>query len=107
VRALTDAAQQGKQVAVLVELQARGDEANNISWARTLESAGVTWPMDCQVSRRTLSGTRGPRETDAIRRYVHIGTGNYNSKTARLYTDFGSVHVQSSVGLTSATYSTP
>ena len=90
VRALTEAAQRGKQVAVMVELQARGDEANNITWARTLENYGVHVAYG-------LAGlkTHGKvalvvrRDSDGIRRYVHIGTGNYNSKTARVYTDFG------------------
>ena len=99
VRALTDAAQQGKQVAVLVELQARGDEANNISWARTLESAGVHVAYGLPgLKTHTKVALVVRRETDAIRRYVHIGTGNYNSKTARLYTDFGLFTCSPSVG---------
>jgi polyphosphate kinase len=99
VRALTDAAQRGKQVAVLVELQARGDEANNISWARTLESAGVhvTYGLP-GLKTHTKVALVVRRETDAIRRYVHIGTGNYNSKTARIYTDFGLFTCSPSVG---------
>ena len=83
VRALIQAAQLGKQVAVLVELKARFDEANNITWARQLESYGV------HVVRR---------EADGIRRYIHIGTGNYNSKTARLYTDLGIFTCSPSIG---------
>ena len=99
VRALTDAAQRGKQVAVLVELQARGDEANNISWARTLESAGVHVAYGLAgLKTHTKVALVVRRETDAIRRYVHIGTGNYNSKTARLYTDFGLFTCSPSVG---------
>jgi len=90
VRALTEAAERGKQVVVMVEIKARFDEANNITWGRQLESAGVhvvygvaalkTHAKVCLVVRR---------EADGIRRYVHIGSGNYNSRTARLYTDFG------------------
>ena len=99
VQALTRAAELGKQVAVLVELQARGDEANNISWARTLESAGVHVaygvPGLKTHAKCTLVVRRDP---DGIRRYVHIGTGNYNSKTARLYTDFGLFTCSPSIG---------
>jgi polyphosphate kinase len=82
VHALTRAAEQGKQVAVLVELQARGDEANNISWARTLESAGVHVAYGVpglKTHGKCIMVVR--RDSDGIRRYVHIGTGNYNSKT--------------------------
>ncbi len=90
VRTLTDAAQRGKQVAVLVELRARGDEANNISWARTLEDFGVHVAYGLSgLKTHAKIALVVRREPDGIRRYVHIGTGNYNSKTARLYTDFG------------------
>jgi len=99
VRALTDAAQRGKQVAVLVELQARGDEANNITWARTLEDAGVHVAYGLPgLKTHTKIALVVRKEADAIRRYVHIGTGNYNSKTARVYTDFGFFTVSPSIG---------
>ncbi len=95
VRALTEAAQRGKQVAVLVELQARFDEANNITWARTLESFGVHVAYGLpglKTHCKTALVVR--KEGDGIRRYAHIGSGNYNSKTARIYTDLGSDDVQ-------------
>jgi len=90
VDALTDAARQGKQVAVLVELQARGDEANNITWARTLESFGVHVTYGVTgLKTHTKTALVVRRDPDGIRRYVHLGTGNYNAKTARVYTDLG------------------
>jgi polyphosphate kinase len=90
VRALTEAAQRGKQVAVLVELQARFDEVNNITWARTLENYGVHVAYGLPgLKTHAKVALVVRREADGIRRYVHIGTGNYNSKTARTYTDFG------------------
>ncbi len=99
VRSLIEAAQRGKQVAVLVELQARGDEANNITWARALEDAGVHVAYGLPgLKTHTKVALVVRRETDAIRRYVHIGTGNYNSKTARLYTDFGLFTMSPSIG---------
>jgi polyphosphate kinase len=99
VRALTDAAERGKQVAVLVELQARFDETNNITWARTLEDYGVHVAYGLpglKTHAKTTLVVR--READGIRRYVHIGTGNYNSKTARIYTDIGLFTVSPSIG---------
>ncbi len=99
VKALTDAAQRGKQVAVLVELQARGDEANNISWARTLENFGVHVAYGLPgLKTHAKIALVVRREPDGIRRYVHIGTGNYNAKTARVYTDFGLLTCQPDLG---------
>ncbi len=99
VRALTEAAQAGKQVAVLVELQARFDEANNITWARTLESYGVhvTYGLPGLKTHSKIALVVR-REPEGIRRYVHIGTGNYNGKTARFYTDIGLFSCSPSLG---------
>src|SRR5262245_2318929 len=99
VEALTEAAQRGKQVAVLVELKARFDEANNITWARTLENFGVHvayGSANLKTHAKTALVVR--READGIRRYIHLGTGNYNSRTARLYTDVGLFTCSPSIG---------
>jgi polyphosphate kinase len=99
VRALTEAAERGKQVAVLIELKARGDEANNITWARTLEDYGVHVAYGSAVLKtHTKTAMAVRREPDGIRRYVHIGTGNYNSRTARQYTDVGLFTCSPSIG---------
>ncbi len=99
VRALTEAAQRGKQVAVLVELQARFDEANNITWARTLENFGVHVAYGLPgLKTHAKVALVVRREADGIRRYVHIGTGNYNTKTARTYTDLGLFTASPSIG---------
>ena len=90
IRALTEAARRGIQVAVLVELQARFEEANNITWARTLESFGVHVAYGLPgLKTHAKVALVVRREPEGIRRYVHLGTGNYNSKTARIYTDIG------------------
>lgn len=99
VRALTEAAERGKQVAVLVELRARFDEANNITWARTLEDYGVHVAYGSALLKiHTKTAMVVRREPDGIRRYVHIGTGNYNSRTARQYTDIGLFTCSPSIG---------
>lgn len=90
IRSLKRAAQNGKQVTVVVELKARFDEAQNISWAKQLEDAGchvsyglVGLKTHCKMTLVVREEARG------IKRYVHLSTGNYNDKTARLYTDIG------------------
>jgi polyphosphate kinase len=99
VRALTEAAERGKQVAVMIELKARGDEANNITWARTLEDYGVHVAFGSVVLKtHTKTALVVRREADGMRRYVHIGTGNYNSRTARLYTDVALFTCSPSIG---------
>jgi len=99
VAALVEAAQLGKQVAVIVELKARFDEANNIVWARQLEDAGVHVAFgsaNLKTHAKTALVVR--READGIRRYIHLGSGNYNSRTARLYTDVGLLTCSPSIG---------
>lgn len=99
VAALVDAAQRGKQVAVIVELKARFDEANNIVWARQLEDAGVHVAFgSATLKTHAKTALVVRREADGIRRYVHLGSGNYNSRTARLYTDVGLFTCSRSIG---------
>jgi len=99
VRSLIEAAERGKQVVVLIELQARFDEANNIAWARTLENYGVHVVYGVPgLKTHTKTTLVVRREPDGIRRYVHIGTGNYHSRTARLYTDIGLFTCAPSIG---------
>lgn len=90
ISSLALAAENGKQVSVLVELKARFDEENNIIWARKLEQAGchvIYGLVGLKTHSKITLVVR--REEDGIRRYVHLGTGNYNDSTARLYTDMG------------------
>lgn len=90
LKALIKAAENGKQVSVLIELKARFDEQNNINWARKLEQAGVHVVyglVGLKTHTKVVLVVR--REDEKIRRYVHIGTGNYNAKTSKMYTDVG------------------
>lgn len=99
VGALMKAVQNGKQVTAVVELRARFDEANNIQWARQLEEAGVHVVyglVGYKIHAKICLVVR--RDEDRIRRYVHLGTGNYNPTTARLYTDLGMISCRNDFG---------
>ena len=99
VRSLMRAARSGKQVTVLMELKARFDEAANIRWARALEEAGahvIYGLVGYKVHAKLTLVIR--RDEDSIRRYCHLGTGNYNDKTARLYTDLSYLTCNEAVG---------
>ncbi len=99
IASLAQAAENGKQVTVLVELKARFDEENNIVWARKLEKAGchvIYGLVGLKTHSKITLVVR--REEDGIRRYVHLGTGNYNDSTAKLYTDMGIFTCKTSYG---------
>lgn len=99
IAALAQAAENGKQVSVLVELKARFDEENNIVWAKKLEKAGchvIYGLVGLKTHSKITLIVR--REDEGIRRYVHLGTGNYNDATAKLYTDIGLLTCSPSVG---------
>lgn len=99
VEALLEAMENGKQVAVLVELKARFDERSNIEWARALEARGVHVVyglVGLKIHSKVALVVR--REGDSIRRYVHLGTGNYNAVTAHFYTDLGLLTCNEEIG---------
>jgi len=103
VKSLMKAAENGKQVTVLVELKARFDEENNIQWAKKLEKSGchvVYGLVGLKTHCKILLVVR--KETDGIKRYVHLSTGNYNDKTAKLYTDIGMFTSRESFGADSS-----
>lgn len=99
IASLAQAAENGKQVSVLVELKARFDEENNIIWAKKLEKAGchvIYGLVGLKTHSKITLVVR--REEDGIKRYVHLGTGNYNDATAKLYTDMGLLTCERSIG---------
>lgn len=99
IAALAEAADNGKQVSVLVELKARFDEENNIIWAKMLEKAGchvIYGLLGLKTHSKITLIVR--KEDDGIRRYVHLGTGNYNDSTAKLYTDCGLLTCNRQIG---------
>lgn len=101
VQALMEARENDKQVAVLVELKARFDEENNLEWARAMEHQGVhvTYGVEkLQVKTHAKIALVVRKEGDELRRYVHLGTGNYNSSTARMYSDLGLLTANRAIG---------
>lgn len=99
IASLAEAAENGKQVSVLVELKARFDEENNIIWAKKLEKAGchvIYGLVGLKTHSKITLVVR--KEEDGIRRYVHLGTGNYNDSTAKLYTDMGLLTCSAPIG---------
>lgn len=105
IAALQTAAENGKEVTVLVELKARFDEARNVTWARRLEDAGchvIYGVVGLKTHAKALLIVR--RESGRIRRYVHLATGNYNDKTARLYSDIGLLTCDSQLAQDVATF---
>ncbi len=99
VRALIAAAQHDKQVVALIEIKARFDEASNLNWAKELENAGVHVVYGVLGLKTHTKVTLVVRQEGAeIRRYVHIGTGNYNAKTAKIYTDLGLLSCRKELG---------
>ena len=99
VNALIEAAEQGKQVAVLVEVKARFDEEKNIAWGRKLEDAGVHVAYGLVgLKTHAQAALVVRREEDGLRTYVHVSTGNYNTQTARQYTDYGLLTCDRSIG---------
>ncbi len=99
LRALAGAAERGTQVVVVVELKARFDEAPNANWARILENSGVHAVFGVEeLKTHAKVALVVRRDPDGLRRYVHIGTGNYNTKTAKIYTDLGLLTCDSAIG---------
>ena len=100
IEALKRAAENGKQVTVLVELKARFDEENNVQWAKKFEKAGVPcylWHNHLKTHSKITLVVR--QKEGRIERFVHLGTGNYNDSTAKLYTDMGLITTNEQFGI--------